>query len=185
MVVALVWGVVGIIVVVGVVFFSYYNRFIRLSYQIDNSLAQINVQLRKRSDLVPNLLALVKGYMKYERKIVREVTNARKALLSATGVENKMKAGNKLQAALKSIFAIAENYPDLKANQNFLQLQEELSAIEDKVAYARQYYNDSIMSYNVMTNTIPGKWFASMYGFKKKEYLKIPEAAKAVPKIKL
>lgn len=183
MVTAVVWSGIGIVVVIGAAFFTYYNRFVRLSYQIDNSLAQISVQLRKRSDLVPNLLALVKGYMKYEKKIVSEVTNARKALLSATGVENKMKAGNKLQTALKSIFAIAENYPDLKANQNFLQLQEELSAIEDKVAYARQYYNDGIMSYNVMTNTIPGKWFASMYGFKKKEYLKIPEAAKAVPKI--
>ena len=88
-----------------------------------------------------------------------------------------------MQSALKSIFAIAEGYPDLKATTNFLQLQQELSAIEDKVAYARQYYNDGIMSYNVMTNMVPGKWFATMYGFKKREYLKIPEAAKVVPKI--
>ena len=94
-----------------------------------------------------------------------------------------MKAGNQLQSALKSIFAIAEGYPDLKANTNFLHLQQELSAIEDKVAYARQYYNDGIMSYNVMTTVVPGKWFASMYGFNKREYLKIPEAAKAVPKV--
>ena len=104
-------------------------------------------------------------------------------MVSASGVEDKMKAGNKLQSALKSIFAIAENYPDLKANQNFLHLQQELSSIEDKVAYARQYYNDGIMSYNVMTNVVPGMWFAKMYGFSKREYLKIPEAAKAVPKI--
>jgi len=88
-----------------------------------------------------------------------------------------------LQKALKSVFALAENYPQLKANENFLQLQQELSAIEDKVAYARQYYNDGIMAYNVGRETIPGKWFASMYGFKKKEYLKIPEAAKVVPKV--
>jgi len=94
-----------------------------------------------------------------------------------------MKAGNQMQEALKSIFAIAEGYPDLKANTNFLQLQQELSAIEDKVAYARQFYNDGIMSYNVMTKTLPGKWFASMYSFKEREYLKIPQAAKAVPKI--
>jgi LemA protein len=177
------WIIVGVIVLIVAILFIYYNRFVRLSHQIDNSLAQINVQLKKRSDLIPNLLSSVKGYMKHEKKIITEVTNARKALLSATGVENKMKAGNKLQSALKSIFAIAENYPDLKANQNFLQLQQELSAIEDKVAYARQYYNDGIMSYNVMTNVVPGMWFAKMYGFKEKEYLKIPEAAKVVPKI--
>ena len=121
--------------------------------------------------------------MKHERKAIKEVTEARKAMVYARGIEKKMKAGNKLQAALKSIFAIAEGYPDLKANENFLQLQQELAAIEDKVAYARQYYNDGIMTYNVMTTTIPGLWFAKMYGFKNKEYLKIPEAQKAVPKI--
>jgi len=121
--------------------------------------------------------------MKHERAVIKEVTDARKALLSAKGIEKKMKAGNQMQKALKSIFAIAEGYPDLKANTNFLQLQQELSAIEDKVAYARQYYNDGIMAYNIMTHKVPGMWFASLYGFKTREYLKIPEAAKAVPKI--
>ncbi len=183
MVATLIWLIIAVVAVLIIFFFTYYNRFIRLSQQIDNSLAQISVQLKKRSDLVPNLLASVKGYMKHEKSIITEVTNARKALVSASGIEDKMKAGNKLQSALKSIFAIAENYPDLKANQNFLQLQQELSSIEDKVAYARQYYNDGIMSYNVMTNTIPGKWFASLYGFKKREYLKIVEAEKVVPKV--
>jgi len=179
----IIWIVVAVVVVLALVFFSYYNKFVRLSHQIDNSLAQINVQLKKRSDLIPNLLSSVKGYMKHERKAIKEVTDARKALVSAKGVEKKMKAGNKLQSALKTIFAIAEGYPDLKANENFLQLQQELSAIEDKVAYARQYYNDGIMSYNVGTSTIPGMWFANMFGFKTKEYLKIPEAQKAVPKV--
>ena len=183
MVATLIWLIIAVVAVLIIFFFTYYNRFIRLSQQIDNSLAQISVQLKKRSDLVPNLLASVKGYMKHEKSIITEVTNARKALVSASGIEDKMKAGNKLQSALKSIFAIAENYPDLKANQNFLHLQQELSSIEDKVAYARQYYNDGIMSYNVMTNTIPGKWFAGLYGFKKREYLKIPEVEKAVPKV--
>ena len=179
----IVWIIIGVAVVLALVFFVYYNKFVRLSHQIKNSLAQIDVQLKKRSDLIPNLLNSVKGYMKHEKKIITEVTNARKALVSARGVEDKMKAGNKLQSALKSIFAIAEGYPDLKANQNFLHLQQELSAIEDKVAYARQYYNDGIMSYNVSTKTIPGKWFASIYGFKSEQYIKIPEAAKAVPKV--
>jgi LemA protein len=177
------WILIGVAVLIVLVLFVYYNKFIRLSHQVDNSLAQISVQLKKRSDLVPNLLSSVKGYMKHERKIITEVTNARKALVSAEGVENKMKAGNKLQSALKSIFAIAEGYPDLKANQNFLHLQQELSSIEDKVAYARQYYNDGIMSYNVLLQTIPGKWFASLYHFKSKEYFKISEEAKAVPKV--
>ena len=179
----LIWVMIAVVAVIIAIFFIYYNRFVRLSHQIDNSLAQISVQLRKRSDLIPNLLSAVKGYMKHEKKIFKEVTDARKALMSAKSIDKKMKAGNQMQEALKSIFAIAEGYPDLKANTNFLQLQQELSAIEDKVAYARQYYNDGIMSYNVMTNMVPGKWFASIYGFEKREYLKIPEAAKAVPKI--
>jgi len=183
MVAILIWVGIAIVIVLVTVFFSYYNRFVRLSHQIDNALAQISVQLRKRSDLIPNLLSSVKGYMKHEKGVIKEVTDARKALVGASGVEDKMKAGNKLQSALKSIFAIAENYPDLKANTTFLQLQQELSSIEDKVAYARQYYNDGIMSYNVMTGMVPGMWFASLYGFKKREYLKIAEAAKAVPKV--
>jgi LemA protein len=183
MVTVLIWVGIGAALVLALVFFVYYNRFVRLAHQIDNSLAQISVQLKKRSDLIPGLLASVKGYMKHEKKIITEITNARKALVSAEGVEDKMKAGNQMQSALKSIFAIAEGYPDLKANQNFLHLQQELSAIEDKVAYARQYYNDGIMAYNVMSNMIPGKWFAGLYGFNEKEYLKIPEAEKAVPKI--
>ncbi|MFH0808770.1 MAG: LemA family protein [archaeon] len=174
---------IAVAVIIALVFVIYYNRFISLSQQIDNALSQIDVQLRKRSDLIPNLLAAVKGYMKHEKSIVTEITNARKALLSAKTVDKKMKAGNQMQEAIKSIFAIAEGYPDLKANTNFLHLQQELSAIEDKVAYARQYYNDGIMSYNIMTKKIPGIWFANMYGFKTREYLKIPEAAKAVPKV--
>lgn len=177
------WIVGGAIAIVALSFYIYYNKFIRLAQQIDNSLAQISVQLKKRSDLIPGLLNSVKGYMKHERKIIAEVTNARKALMGAKGIEDKVKAGNQLQTALKSIFAIAEAYPDLKANTNFLHLQQELSAIEDKVAYARQYYNDGIMSYNVGRETIPGMWFANMYGFKKRDYLKITEEEKAVPKI--
>ena len=181
--IATIWIVIIAIAVSVIIFLLYYNRFVKLSQQIDNSLAQISVQLKKRSDLIPNLLASVKGYMKHEKKVIKQVTDAREALVSATGVENKMKAGNQLQSALKSIFAIAEGYPNLKADTTFLHLQQELSSIEDKVAYARQFYNDGIMSYNVMTNTIPGKWFALIYGFGKREYLKIAEAEKAVPKV--
>jgi len=177
------WILTGIIVVIVATFFIYYNRFVRLVNQIENSLAQIDVQLRKRADLVPNLISAVKGYMKHEKGIITEVTNARKEMLKAGNMGDKVKAGNKLQSALKSIFALAENYPNLKANENFLQLQQELSAIEDKVAYSRQYYNDGIMSYNTLTTVLPGKWFASMYGYEKKDYLQIPQEARAVPKL--
>ena len=177
------WIIVGAVVILALIFFIYYNRFVTLSHQIENSLAQINVQLKKRADLVPNLLEAVKGYMKHERKIIKEVTDARKELVQAKTLDKKMKAGKELQSALKSVFALAENYPNLKANENFLQLQQELSAIEDKVAYARQFYNDATMSYNVSTQTVPGKWFASMYGFQSKKYLEIPAEEKAVPKL--
>jgi LemA protein len=180
---ALMWILLGIVVLIAFIFFIYYNKFVRLSHQIANSLAQIDVQLKKRSDLIPNLLSSVKGYMKHEKGIIKEVTDARKALVGAKDIQSKVKAGNQLQTALKSIFAIAEGYPDLKANTNFLHLQQELSAIEDKVAYARQYFNDGIMSFNVSIKTVPGKWFAAMYGFSKKDYLKIPAEARAVPKV--
>jgi len=182
---AALWITIGVVVVLAAVFFIYYNKFIRLINQIDNSLAQIDVQLKKRADLVPNLMNAVKGFMKHEKAIISEVTEARKALVGAgKDMAKKVKAGDQLQNALKSIFAIAENYPDLKSNENFLHLQQELSAIEDKVAYARQYYNDGIMSYDNGRKTIPGKWFASMYGFGDKHYLKITEAEKAVPEVK-
>lgn len=177
------WIIIGAVAVLALIFFVYYNKFVRFTNQIDNSLAQIDVQLRKRADLVPNLISSVKGYMKHEKSTLTELTKARTAFLKAPDQAGKIKAGNQMQEALKSIFAVAENYPNLKASQNFLQLQQELSAIEDKVAYARQYYNDGILSYNTASTTLPGKWFAGMYGFQKKEYLKIPVEARAVPKV--
>ena len=177
------WIILAIVVIVALVFVYYYNRFVVLGNRIDNSLSQIDVQLQKRGELVPNLVKTVQGYAKHERKIMKEVTDARKALVSAKDIKGRLKAGNELQSALKSIFAIAENYPQLKANENFLHLQQELAAIEDKIAYARQFYNDSILSYNNGVKVFPGKIFASMYGMKAKEYLKIPTESKAVPKV--
>ncbi len=164
-------------------FVYYFNKFVVLGNRIDNSLSQIDVQLKRRADLVPNLIETVKGYAKHEKGIMTEVTNARKALLSAKSLPERVKAGSELQTALKSIFAIAENYPQLKANENFLQLQEELASIEDKIAYARQYYNDSILGYNNSVATFPGSLFAGMYGKQKKEFLDIPQEEKAVPKV--
>lgn len=164
-------------------FIYYYNRLVTLSNEIDNSLSQIDVQLKKRSDLVPNLLESVKGYMKHEKAVITEVTNARKALVGAKNMESKVKAGNQLQNALGSIFAIAENYPQLKASDTFIHLQQELSAIEDKIAYARQFYNDSTLSYNNACTTFPGTLFAKMYNKQAKEFLKIAEAERKNVKV--
>lgn len=175
--------VLVLVALVALVFVFYFNRLVILSNRIDNSLSQIDVQLRKRADLVPNLISTVKGYAKHESAAIAKVVAARQAMVGAKDIVSKMKAGNHLEGALKSIFALAENYPQLKANENFLQLQEELSAIEDKVAYARQFYNDSILSYNDTVKTFPGNFFAGIYGKKEKEYLKIPEAMRAVPKV--
>ena len=177
------WIIGGVVVLVAIMFIFYYNRFVVLGNRIDNSLSQIDVQLRKRADLVPNLISTVKGYAKHEKEIMKEVTDARKAFLGAKDMTGKVKAGNMMQDALKSIFAIAENYPQLKANENFLHLQQELSAIEDKVAYSRQFYNDSILSYNNSVEKFPGVFFASIYGAKEREYLKIPEETRALPKV--
>ena len=175
--------IIAVVVLILGTFIYYYNRFVVLDNRIKNSLAQIDVQLKKRADLVPNLVKVVKGYAKHEKKIMQDVTKARSALLSGTNLQSRVKAGDQLQNALKSIFAIAENYPDLKANQNYLHLQQELSAIEDKVAYARQFYNDSILVLDNASQRLPGVFFFNLYGRKRKEYLKIPEAEKKVPKI--
>ena len=177
------WILLVLIALVIIIFISYYNRFAILGNRIDNSLAQIDVQLRKRADLVPNLVNAVKGYMKHEKSTLTELTKARTAFLNAKDIKGKAKAGNQMQAALKTIFAVAENYPNLKASQNFLQLQQELSAIEDKVAYSRQYYNDSILSFNNSSRTFPARFFFNLFGFKEKPYLQIPAEARAVPKV--
>lgn len=177
------WVILGVVVLVALIFLYYFNRFAVLGNRIDNSLSQIDVQLKRRADLIPNLIETVKGYAKHEKKIIDEVTSARKALVSAGNIEGKMKANDKLESALKSVFAIAENYPNLKANENFLELQRELATTEDKVAYSRQYYNDSILSYNDLCRTYPGKLFADIYGKKAREFFKITEAERKNVKV--
>lgn len=174
----LIWVLIIVGVLLVFIFLGYFNRFAILGNRIDNSLSQINVQLKRRADLIPNLVESVKGYMKHEKAAIKAVTDARKALVGAKGVEAKVKADRKLESALKTIFAIAENYPDLKANTNFLELQRELTATEDKIAYSRQYYNDSILTYNNLCKTFPGTFFASIYGKKAREYLQIAESEK-------
>lgn len=180
-------SIIVIVVLIAIIFIYYYNRFVILENRIDNSSAQIDVQLRKRADLVPNLVKTVKGYAKQEKSIMQEVSKARTQLVNAESknlsLDKKMKAGDQLQNALGRIFAIAENYPNLKSNENFLHLQQELSAIEDKIAYARQYYNDSVLEYENASERFPGVFFFNLYGRNKKDYLKIPESSRKMPDI--
>jgi len=173
---------IWILIIIGIllifIFFGYFNRFAILGNRIDNSLSQIHVQLKRRVDLIPNLIETVKGFAKHEKAAIKVVTDARKALMNATGVEEKVKADQGLEKALKTIFAIAEGYPDLKANTNFLELQRELAATEDKIAYSRQFYNDSILTYNNLCKTFPGVFFANLYGKRARKYLEIAEFEK-------
>ncbi len=157
-----------------------YNRLVTLRNRVDNAWSQIDVQLRRRYDLIPNLVETVKGYAAHERETLEAVVAARGAAMSAQTVAEHSQAENMLTGTLKSLFALAEAYPDLKANQNFLMLQEELSGTESKIAYARQFYNDSVMSYNTATQTVPSSIVAGMFGFKQREYFEI-EAAAAEP----
>jgi LemA protein len=182
---AFVFLILGIFLFLILVFAYYYNRIIVLGNRIDNAWAQIDVQLRKRAELVPNLVKIVQSYMKHEQKAIKMVTEARERMLSAKNVEEKAKAGNVLEGALKTIFALAENYPQLRATENFAKLQEELSDIENKIAYTRQFYNDSVLVYNNMITTIPGMWFAGMIGrTQKKPYLETPKEEREPVKVK-
>lgn len=177
-------ALIALVVAVIIIFIYYYNRFTVLENRIDNSLSQIDVQLKKRADLVPALVKTISGYAKHEKGIMAEVTKARSLLMKAGNINEKVKAGDELQGALGRLFAIAENYPVLKANENFLQLQNELSAIEDKVAYSRQYYNDNVMDYQNATEVFPGVFFFKLYGKQKKEYLQISQSQREMPDIK-
>jgi LemA protein len=176
--------IIVIVVIFALIYWGFYNKIIRTENRIDNSWAQIDVQLKRRADLIPNLMETVKGYMKHEKEVLENVTKARSALMSAKTPQENINADNMLTGALKSLFAVAENYPDLKANQNFLNLQDELTNTENKIAYSRQHYNDSVLVFNNTIETFPGMWFAKRMGRKTREMLQIPEASKELPKVK-
>jgi len=167
-----------------VIIISLYNHLVVLRNRGDNAWHQIDVQLQKRADLVPNLVETVKGYAAHEKQTFENVTKARAMYGQAGDIKGKAEATNMLTSALKSLFAVAENYPELKANQNFLLLQEELSGIESKIAYARQFYNDTILAYNNACQVFPSNIMANMFNFQEKEYFEIEEPAKReVPKV--
>ena len=176
---------ITIVVVLVLLFFvAQYNGLVRLRNRIDNAWSQIDVQLKRRHDLIPNLIETVKGYAAHEAGTLEKVVQARNAAMSATGPEQSAAAENVLTGALKSIFALSEAYPDLKANQNFIALQEELTSTEDRISYARQFYNDSVLKYDNKIETFPSNTIAGMFSFKPREYFKTDDPTdREVPKV--
>jgi LemA protein len=165
--------------------FSIYNGLISLKNNIEKAWANIDVLLKQRTDLIPNLVEAVKGYMKYEKGVLTEITALRTAMMGATTPGEKAKASEGISTALKSIFAVAENYPKLQANESFMKLQEQLTAIENQIADRREFYNDSVMLFNTRIHSVPDTLFASMMGLKDKEYFKVAEEEKKAVQVKL
>ncbi|MBM3330038.1 MAG: LemA family protein [Calditrichaeota bacterium] len=162
-----------------------YNRLVRLRNAVRNAWHQIDVQLKRRHDLIPNLVEVVKDYMSYEQETLQKVIEARGAAMNASGTASVAQAENMLTGALKSLFALMEAYPDLKANQNVRELQEELTSTENKIAFARQYYNDSVMRMNNATELFPSSLIAASFGFQREEYYVVPEAEREPVKVDL
>ncbi|NYZ77732.1 LemA family protein [Candidatus Micrarchaeota archaeon] len=160
------WIVPVIVVVIVLFVVLLYNNLIRARNNVKNAWAQIDVQLKRRNDLIPKLVESVKGYMKHERGVLTDVTKARTTMLDAQTTPQKAEASNMITNALKSIFAVAENYPNLKANENFIQLQQEISGTENKISFSRQFYNDSVTTYNNKIQVFPNKILAGPLGFK-------------------
>ncbi len=178
------WVVFILIILVIAFFIFVYNGLIVKRNRVNNAWSQIDVQLKKRADLVPNLVETVKGYAKHEKDVFENVTKARSAVMQAGGnLKEKAQAENMLTGALKSLFAVAEAYPQLKANENFKLLQEQLDGIESKIAYARQFYNDSVLEFNNSMQTFPNNVVAGMFGFTAKEFFEVEESARTVPKV--
>ena len=173
-----------ILIILAIVIIAIYNSLVTTQKQVDNAWAQIDVQLKRRADLIPNLVETVKGYAKFEQKVLTDVTKARSAILSAKTPKESAAGENMLAGALKTIFAVAEAYPTLKANESFLKIQEELSSTENKVAFSRQFYNDMVMKWNTMIATFPTTIIASMFGKKKeREFFEANEEEKKSVKV--
>jgi len=181
-----VYIIIGVVVVLLIIFLTIYNGLVRRRNQVKNSWAQIDVQLKRRHDLIPNLVETAKGYMKHERETLEAVTNARNLAqqASSAGAGERAKAEGELSSVLSRLLAVVENYPDLKANQNFLALQEELASTENKISFSRQFYNDSVLRYNNQTQMFPSNIVASMTGFKASEFFEVTLAAeREAPKV--
>jgi len=179
------WITLGVIVLLLLWFVGLYNRLVGLRNQVKNAWRQIDVQLKRRHDLIPNLVEVVKDYMSYEQETLQKVIQARNSAVAAHNPEEAIPAEGILTGALGKLFALMENYPDLKANQNVARLMEELSGTENKIAFSRQFYNDSVMSLNNAVQSFPSNFVAGMFHFTEATYFEVPEAETAVPKVDL
>ena len=175
--------VVGVLALVVFYVIGVYNKLINARNKVNNQFSQIDVQLKRRADLIPNLVETVKGYAKHEEGTLKEVVEARNKAVNAGSVNEKVEANNQLTGALNKLFALAEAYPELKANENFLALQNDLKDTEDKITYARQFYNDSAMSFNNLVEMFPSNIVANVFGFKKFDFFKADEKEKETPKV--
>jgi LemA protein len=173
--VATVWIVLGLLVLVGLAFVLFFNRLVTYRNRAANGWSQIDVQLRRRYDLIPNLVETVKGYAEHEREVFEQVTQARTRAMGAQGVDDQAQAENAVTSGLRQLIAVAENYPDLKANQNFLALQEELTGTESKIAYARQFYNDQVMKLNTAIQSFPSSLVAGAFHFEPRTFFTIDD----------
>ncbi len=175
-------AIIAVLVVIAIAVIAMYNGFIQKRNRVQDAWAQIDVQLKRRYDLIPNLISAVKGYAAYERGVLTQVTQLRSSLVSGS-VQDKASANNQLSQALKSIFAVAENYPDLKASANFQQLQQQLTDTEDKIAFVRTSYNDYVLDYNNAIQQFPGNVFAGSFHFARQDFFQAPEGEKEPVKV--
>jgi LemA protein len=176
---------VAVLAVIALIVIMLYNRLVAIRNQTNNAWKQIDVQLKRRHDLIPNLVEVVKDYMSYEQETLRQVIEARNQAVKAPTPAAAMQAENALSGAMGKLFAVMEAYPDLKANQNVSRLMEELTGTENKISFARQFYNDSVMSLNNMVQSFPSNVIAGMFSFQPGTYFEVPEAETAVPKVDL
>lgn len=179
------WWAIGIAAVLAVLIIGLYNKLVTLRQRIKNAWAQIEVQLKRRYDLIPNLVSTVKGYATHERETLERVTEARNAALGAKNVGEQAGAENALTGALRQLFAVAENYPELKANTNFMQLQEELTNTEGKIAFSRQFYNDTVLKYTTVIQRFPAVLLAGTFGFHEEPYFNLDDEAEARRAVKV
>ncbi len=178
------WIVLGVVAILVLWFIGMYNGLVSLRNRTKTAWAQIDVQLKRRHDLVPNLVETCKGYMKHEREVLENVTKARQQAVDVSGIADRVAAENMLSQTLKSLFAVAENYPELKANQNMLQLQEELTSTENKISFSRQHYNDEVMRYNTKTEQFPSNIVAGLFRFERAVFFEVESAEeRKAPKV--
>lgn len=177
-------GIIGVLLVLIVgIFISKYNQLVSLNESVESNLSNVDVQLERRADLIPNLVNTVKGYMKHEETVINSITSSREKMVNASSVDAKNQANNELTTALNNLYVVVENYPNLKADTNFIQLQDELAGTENRIAVARRDYNESVVNYNKNIKSFPSNLIAKMFEFEEKQYFEASEESKEVPDV--